>query len=140
MMKMPIIALGSLLACAVAASAQLILIVSPPKVTGQKAVVPLVLKNNFTKSEPYTPTIARVMPMMIIKRWNGFSATNQVKARLHQTEPPNALPASWRCLSRSSSSAKADPSQPRMSWEVFSLATSSSFLVMAATIPAMSST
>jgi hypothetical protein len=31
------------------------------------------------------------------KRWNGFSATNQVKARLHQTKPPNALPTSERC-------------------------------------------
>jgi hypothetical protein len=31
------------------------------------------------------------------KRWDGFSATNQVKAHLHQTEPPNALPASERC-------------------------------------------
>ena len=31
------------------------------------------------------------------ERWDGFSATNQEKARLHQTEPPNALPASERC-------------------------------------------
>src|ERR1039457_2115788 len=34
---------------------------------------------------------------MKIKRWNGFSATNEVKARRHQTEPPNAMPASERC-------------------------------------------
>ena len=48
-----------------------------------------------------TPTIGRAIPTKISlaknKRWNGFSATNQVKARLHQTEPPNALPASERC-------------------------------------------
>jgi hypothetical protein len=25
------------------------------------------------------------------------SATNPVKSRLHPTEPPNALPPSWRC-------------------------------------------
>src|SRR6267378_8331962 len=46
-----------------------------------------------------TPTKARVMPVKI-KRWNGFSATNATQGSkdcLHQTEPPNALPASWRC-------------------------------------------
>jgi hypothetical protein len=31
------------------------------------------------------------------KRWTGFSAMNEVKVRLHQTEPPNAMPASERC-------------------------------------------
>ena len=31
------------------------------------------------------------------KRWNSFSVTNDKKARLHQIEPPNALPASKRC-------------------------------------------
>jgi hypothetical protein len=50
---------------------------------------------------------------------------SQMKARLHQTEPPNALPTSWRCvssrsisakadLSRRSIFAKADPVQPRV--------------------------
>src|ERR1035437_2160492 len=36
-----------------------------------------------------------------IQRWGSFSATNApqngAKDRLHQTEHPNALPASWRC-------------------------------------------
>ena len=98
-------------------------------------------------SEPYTPTKAPMVPMRI-KRWNGLasqarhkldapkgkiaarnvvSATNQVKARLHQTEPPNALPASWRC-----------PGSPRVLHEALSLATPRSHSVMAATIPAMS--
>ena len=61
-----------------------------------------------------TPTIGRTMPTEIRlaknKRWNSFSATNQVKAHLHQTEHPNALPASWRC-----------PGSPRMLSEVLSL-------------------
>ena len=76
--------------------------------------------------ELYTPTIAREMPMKN-KRWDSFSATNQVKARLHQTKPPNALPASERC-----------PGQPSAGWEVLSLSMRSSHSVMAATIPAMS--
>ena len=85
----------------------------------------------------HTPTIALIM-LKKIKRWNGFSATIQVKARLYQTKPLNALPALWHYLSRHSSSAKADPTQPRMLWEIFSFATSSSQLVMAATTPATS--
>jgi len=76
--------------------------------------------------ELYTPTIAREMPMKN-KRRDGFSVTNQVKARLHQTEPPNALPASERC-----------PGQPSAGWEVLSLSMRSSLSVMAATIPTMS--
>jgi hypothetical protein len=63
-----------------------------------------------------TPTMARVMPMKMERRAglasqarhkmdapkkkfaarNVVSATNPVKARLHQTDPPNALPASRR--------------------------------------------
>jgi len=39
-----------------------------------------------------------------------MNATQGSKVHLHQTEPPNALPASWRC-----------PGQPRVLWEVFSL-------------------
>ena len=45
-----------------------------------------------------------------IKRWNSFSATNATqgsKDHLHQTEPPNALPASERC-----------PGQPRVKLRV----------------------
>lgn len=42
------------------------------------------------ENELYTPTIARVVPMKN-ERWNSFSATNQVKAHLHQTEHPNAF-------------------------------------------------
>jgi hypothetical protein len=76
--------------------------------------------------EPYEPTIARMVPLKI-KRRNSFSATNDEKARLHQTEPPNALPASWRC-----------PSQPSAWWEVLSLSMRNSLSVMTATIPAMS--
>jgi hypothetical protein len=48
-------------------------------------------------SELDTPTIARLMPVKI-ERWYGFSATNEVKARLHQTEPPNAMTACMRKL------------------------------------------
>jgi len=62
------------------------------------------------KIELYTPTIAREMPMKI-KRWRGFSATNATpgsEARLHQTEHPNALPASERC-----------PGQPRQGHRKF---------------------
>jgi len=69
--------------------------------------------------------LAPLVPMKI-KRWNGFSATNAVKARLHQTEPPNALPTSERC-----------PGQPRMLYEVLSLTTPDSLSVMAATIATM---
>jgi hypothetical protein len=65
--------------------------------------------------EPDTPTKARLMPIKN-ERWNGFSATNQVKARLHQTEPPNALPASERC-----------PSQPSVALEFFTLDTRFAF-------------
>ena len=57
-----------------------------------------------------TSTNACPEPMKI-KRWSGFSATNQVKARLHQTEPPNALPASCCC-----------PDQPDVALEFFTLA------------------
>jgi hypothetical protein len=52
-----------------------------------------------------TPTIARVVPMKI-ERWNGFSATNQVKARLltlnRQTPcpPRGAVPVNQACLGR----------------------------------------
>jgi hypothetical protein len=59
---------------------------------------------SIIKNELYTPTIAREMPMKI-ERWNSFSATSATqgsKARLHQTEHPNALPASWRCPSEPS--------------------------------------
>jgi hypothetical protein len=38
------------LICALAASAQLAVTVSPVKITGQKAVVPLALKNNLTNA------------------------------------------------------------------------------------------
>ncbi|HEX3856080.1 MAG TPA: hypothetical protein VHY30_02150 [Verrucomicrobiae bacterium] len=79
--------------------------------------------------ELYTPTIARLVPMKN-ERWNGFSATNATqgsKARLHQTEPPNAMPASWRC-----------PGQPTdVVGNFFQLSTSGSPSVMAATIPAL---
>jgi len=54
--------------------------------------------------------IAPLVPMTN-KRWNGFSATDATqgsKARLHQTQPPNALPASERC-----------PGQPRMLFNAF---------------------
>ena len=54
------------------------------------------------------------------------SATNNEKARLRPTEPPNALPASERC-----------PGQHKNVVGSFSLCTSSSPSVMAATIPAM---
>jgi hypothetical protein len=64
------------------------------------------------------------------ERWNGFSATNATqgsKARLHQTEPPNAWPASWCC-----------PGQPTdVVGNFFQLSTSGSPSVMAATIPAL---
>ena len=80
---------------------------------------------NENGSELDTPTIAPVMPMKN-KHWNGFSATNDEKAFLHQTEPPNALPASERC-----------PGQPSACWEVLSLYMRNSLSVMAATIPAM---
>jgi hypothetical protein len=55
------------------------------------------------------------MPMKI-KHWTGFSATNDEKARLHQTEHPSALPASWRC-----------PGQPSVVLEFFTLATRFAF-------------
>jgi hypothetical protein len=82
-------------------------------------------------TELYTPTIAREMPMKI-KRWDRWasqachrllpqtllfasrivdSATNATQGSkdcLHQTEHPNALPASWRC-----------PGQPRMLFGIF---------------------
>jgi len=54
------------------------------------------------------------------------SATNDEKARLRQTKPPNALPAAWRY-----------PGQHKDVVGSFSLCTSSSPSVMAATIPAM---
>jgi hypothetical protein len=38
------------LICAVTAQAQLAVTISPPKVTGQKAVVPLAMQNNFGES------------------------------------------------------------------------------------------
>ena len=53
---------------------------------------------------------------MKIKRRAGYSATNQVKARLHPTEPPNALPASGRC-----------PGQPGVALEFFTLTTRFAF-------------
>jgi hypothetical protein len=62
------------------------------------------------KIELDAPTVARVMPIKI-KRRDSFSVTNasqRKQARLHQTEPPNALPASWRC-----------PGQPSMFSEIF---------------------
>jgi RHS repeat-associated protein len=59
----------------------------------EKAAVTMV--EDGGRSELDTPTIARMMPRN--KRWRGFSATNAVKARLHQTKPPNALPTSERC-------------------------------------------
>jgi hypothetical protein len=76
--------------------------------------------------ELYTPTIARMMPKKN-RSWKGFSATNQVKARLHLTEHPNALAASWRC-----------PGQPvDVVGNFFQLSTSGSPSVMDATTPAM---
>jgi hypothetical protein len=63
------------------------------------------------------------------RRRNGFSAKNDEKARLHQTEPPNAMPASER-----------RPGQPRLRWEIVSLCAAGSLSVMAATSPAMSVT
>jgi hypothetical protein len=79
--------------------------------------------------ELYTPTIAREMPIKN-KRWNNFSATNATqgnKARLHQTEHPNALPASWRC-----------PGQPRQDvGNSFISVPARSSSVMDATAPAM---
>jgi len=48
-----------------------------------------------------TPTIARGMPRKMIRRWErllGYERfSKRRKDRLHQTEHPNALPASWRC-------------------------------------------
>ena len=64
--------------------------VAADKVRGQQAQV---FKDRPEEFEPYVPTIARMMPLKI-KRRNSFSATNDEKARLHQTKPPNALPAS----------------------------------------------
>ena len=49
------------------------------------------------------------------------SAMNQVKVHLHQNEPPSHLPTSWRCLSRRSISAKADPGQTCVVLEFFIL-------------------
>jgi len=55
------------------------------------------------------------------------SATNQVKARLHQTEPPNAMPTTERC-----------PGHPMdIVGNFFQFSTSGSPSVMNATIPAM---
>jgi hypothetical protein len=45
------------------------------------------------------PTTARVVPMEN-ECLDGFSATNEEEARLHLTKPPNAMPASERCLSQ----------------------------------------
>ena len=46
---MKLLSLTALLFCPLLASAQLAVAVSPVKVTGSKAVVPLALKNNFTE-------------------------------------------------------------------------------------------
>ena len=46
---MRIISLIALLSCPLLAAAQLAVTVSPPKVVGQKAVVPLAMKNDFTE-------------------------------------------------------------------------------------------
>lgn len=46
---MKIFSLVALLLCPLLASAQLAVTVSPLKITGSKAVVPLVMKNNFTE-------------------------------------------------------------------------------------------
>jgi hypothetical protein len=54
-----------------------------------------------------TPTMARGMPTKI-KRRAGFPAANQVKGRLHQTEHPNAMPATER-----------SPGQPGVALEFF---------------------
>jgi len=50
------------------------------------------------------------------RRRAGFSATNDEEARLHQTEPPNRLPASDGCLS-----------QPSVALEFFTLTTRFAF-------------
>jgi len=71
----------------------------------------------------YTPIKASGVPANL----DGFSATNVTEARLHQTQQPNALPASWRC-----------PGQPGILWEVFPFSIPASFSVMAATTQAMS--
>ena len=63
-----------------------------------------------------------------LRRWGSFSATNEVKAHLRQTEHPNTLPAS-EVLSRST---KERPGR------FFHSVLSSSFSVMDATAPAMS--
>jgi hypothetical protein len=50
-------------------------------------------------NQPHEPTMARIVPMKI-RRWDCFSPTNasqeRSKARLRQTEHPNALPTSPR--------------------------------------------
>jgi hypothetical protein len=53
------------------------------------------LLNESSKFELATPTIARAVPGK--KRWCGFSATNNEKARLHPTEHPNPMPTSEGC-------------------------------------------
>jgi hypothetical protein len=82
--------------------------------------------------EPHTPTIAPAVPTILwtlgqLLGCEPFS--KRKKARLHQTEQPNALPASWRC-----------PGQPGVLSEAISLSTPGSPSVLAATVPAMSST
>jgi hypothetical protein len=80
------------------------------------------------KFETYTPTIEKSVPIKL----NAGTASHlrtllrRSKDRLHQTEPPNALPASWRCSG-----------QHKDALEGFSLCASGSLSVMAATIPAM---
>jgi hypothetical protein len=59
----------------------------------------------FCKNEPYVPTIARAVPTVLwtLEKLLGYERfSKRSKDRLHQTQHPNALPASWRC-----------PGQPR---------------------------
>ena len=70
-----------------------------------------------------------VAPSVVVRFANrglGYERDPRSEARLHQTEPPNALPASERC-----------PGQPSAWWEILSLGIRSSLSVMAATSPSM---
>jgi len=97
----------------------------------------LMLRLNLTRQP-----IHEVCQRKTICRWTSFSATNaspeRSKARLHQTQHPKALPASWRCLPRRSGSAKAGLGQPGTLLGALSPWAHGSLSIMDATRPAMS--